>query len=242
MSERRPSSFVEDTIVDFVCLVGAGAIILSLILHWVFPVEPEISVSTSQAQAGSSEPQRETHAWLVDGAAIPRVICRTAADEMKAGSGFWIDEGRVAVASHVISDRKCWVNGRPATVLLNDRDKDFAIITGINTTGVVAPRSCDGLQPGRTYLMAGYANGKFLRILPVIATSMRSKDPDYRGMVVMYGGRKDISGASGGPLIGHDGVIYGMIEAVSWFDPPAVGPTTVLGRSLADTALCQEST
>lgn len=243
MSGRRQSSFVEDTIVDFVCFIGIGAIVLGLILRLAFPPESQILIdSTIVATATSSSAitsDADPQPWLIDGAAVPRVVCRTPDDKLKAGTGFWLDEHRVAVASHVVSGRRCWVNGHPAPILLDDKRNDFAIIGGDNVGGVVAERSCAGPRAGELYYVTGYAGGQWLRILPVVATSLRSDHRDFNGAVVFYGGRRDISGASGGPIIGSDGVIYAMTEAVSWFDPPKVGPTTTLGRSLADTTLCR---
>lgn len=144
-----------------------------------------------------------------------------------SGTVFHIGDGRYITAAHVVTDGNCTILGLPARITHQDGELDIAELSG-PFSPVKFDLDCRGFRVGRQYLATGFAGGKYRINIPLIH-SVFARDPKAGNS--MFIGADVIPGMSGGPVIGEDYRVAGIINQ-RW-------PSRA--RSVADTYLCKDS-
>jgi S1-C subfamily serine protease len=148
------------------------------------------------------------------------------------GSGVVVAPGRVATNAHVVagvSAPTVQVGGLgprlPARIVLFDPQKDLAVLAVDDLTAPALPLARDDLDHGADALVAGFPkNGAFSAgparvraVLQATGEDIYGKAGVQREVYSLYA--KVEPGNSGGPLIGVDGSVAGIVFAKSLDDP-----------------------
>lgn len=125
------------------------------------------------------------------------------------GSAFHIGNGRYVTADHVLANGggSCAINGEPIRVLHESPKDDIAEITG-PVLPVRFQIDCSPFKPGKHYLAAGYAGGRYLFRLPLIYSAFGADPDNGNGRFV---GPDVVPGMSGGSLINEDHRVSGVV-------------------------------
>lgn len=167
---------------------------------------------------------------------IEKISCLTEIDgEMKtvAGTGFKLADGRWASVNHVTRHQRCLIDGRPILVSHFDHKGDFSIFTvpGDERRGGYEI-DCRGFVDRHWYHAIGHAGGRpVLTSLPLLYAAMMDWAGSSRGWSVLVYNRV-IPGMSGGPIVGSDGRVAGVVNAFNPFMPLS------FSRALKETPLC----
>lgn len=163
--------------------------------------------------------------------------------QRQVGSGIRIGQNTVISADHVIRDGLCSVDYgrrygvRALTITGSSSHHDFAELSASRLRGPIVPTSCEGIQTGQTYWLAGYPGGGNLLVIEAVATDryIRGVTTSNRYTIdnlrVMQG--RAMHGMSGGPVVNSRGQVVGIISAVD-----ASGTDETMVKELRDTWLC----
>ncbi len=152
------------------------------------------------------------------------------------GTGTIVGRNRVLTANHVVyGTDSCTIDGHPAKTIWSDATGDIAMLAVNLGDTPVTQFSCEGYKAYQPYFAVGYAQAEDFAINLIHPTTGREVMPkseeypfDVRPETLAFG--EFISGMSGGPVMGLDGRIAGIINASDG--------RTSLTRDLTDTALC----
>lgn len=167
---------------------------------------------------------------------VARIVCGLPdRQHIHIGSGVWIGPHLLVSADHVVSQTVgCAADGRPARMLREYGELDFAVLAGQNPGGLYAPFSCAGIQPGHSYEAVGYAFGfTHLSRAGWLALPGLVGDPGFVGLARFLG--LSMPGMSGGLVYDRRSGLFAAIINATHGDPPE----EAWGRQLADTYLCQ---
>jgi S1-C subfamily serine protease len=162
---------------------------------------------------------------------------------MGSGTVTVIGKNRVLTAHHVIAsestgDTACFVDGKLTKTVYDNPTLDVSVLEVPLGNTAVTQIGCDGFIKDRAYFMIGYAWGTDFAMQEGIFNGsygdIGAEDPDGSQRHVMphvaeFDGAV-FPGMSGGPVIGVDGRIYGIINAGGEHDS--------IFRDLKDTPLC----
>ena len=151
-----------------------------------------------------------------------------------SGTVWRISGDRYITADHVSGARSCTMDGTPARVIHRDLRGDFAVISTSRGSGREYEIDCGGYAAGQFYRAIGWAGGRDLLALPVVASGS-----DWIGTIGNDTGQRRFHrlsgivypGMSGGPVINREGKVVGIVNAGSPFG-------LFLSRPLSETALC----
>lgn len=157
----------------------------------------------------------------------------------KTGTGTIIGHNRILTAQHVVDGANlCVIDHHVARISYEDKKLDVAVLDADLGDTAVSQISCDGYTKDAGYWAVGYAWGQDFAIQALRFTGEYSavrtegetptETVHYLHMGIFSG--SIFSGMSGGPILGPDGRVYGIVndgtESESAF------------RSLRDTPLC----
>ena len=144
------------------------------------------------------------HPYQHDEDAIVQVVC-VMDDGIGFGTAVKIGPDEYVTAKHVATLGKCSVDGQPVVNTYVDPKLDIATFRGPKNKHRIRV-SCAGYTPGEVYIARGYAEGGPEDAeLPWLATSLK-----ILGMTTFVGDA--FHGMSGGPLIGENGRVYGVVD------------------------------
>lgn len=163
-----------------------------------------------------------------------------------SGTGFVVEDNVIATANHVANIGSCYdaQTGQLYTVLHQDAEHDFALMTGKTLAMPLQPVSCQGYKKGDTYFTYGFSSFKQLntlfRLSPLVAQEeetfqMRSSPLTYT-MFRLSG--YIVFGQSGSPVFDGDGRITGVVN-IGDFDGNDNPTGKMLSTELKDTILCK---
>lgn len=124
-----------------------------------------------------------------------------------SGSAFRVGPDILLSVNHVTSNRGCFINGNPVTVL--GSKGDFSVIRDGETTNNWLRIDCNGFVRGRRYVAIGYARG-----LPTLTEVDGVGTGDTSGAFsTIWGVFTVIPGQSGGAIIDADtGRVVGTVN------------------------------
>lgn len=164
--------------------------------------------------------QPEVAAPFIPWDAISVVQCGNA-----VGTAFHIGGGRYLTAAHVVQHGGCTIGGSAVSVTKQDGMLDVAELKAPPIAAKLTV-DCRPPKPNRHYLAVGYSGGIMRLHLPLIYSAFGRDPGNGNGMFV---GPDVHPGMSGGPLIGEDYRVAGIVTQ-RW-------PSRV--RSLADSHVCK---
>jgi S1-C subfamily serine protease len=156
-----------------------------------------------------------------------------------SGSGTVIAKNRVLTAHHVIAGMSaCLIDGRLAKPVYDDADLDMTVLEVPLGDTAVAQTSCDGFDKSRPYFMIGYAwsrdfalqHSTFTGVYDDIMAGEGDGTNEHLLRHIAEFNGAVFPGMSGGPVIGTDGRVYGLINAGDEHQAAF--------RDLKDTPLC----
>lgn len=150
------------------------------------------------------------------------------------GTAFKISANKYLSVTHVTARPGCTIDGKAVYITYSDPHGDFSIISLYDPEPGGLPISCDGYKPGKAYLSVGFARGAPESVGVMLRAYDIPNAPSLiRGWQIFGGVETVIPGMSGGPILGEDGRVVGVVNAyngdfgLSW------------SRALKDTALCR---
>lgn len=171
----------------------------------------------------------------------PEKLTPAQLEQVHVGSGTVtvIGKNRVLTAHHVIADEStCFVDGKIAKVVYDDAALDVSVLEVPLGDTAVTQIACDGFAKGNPYFMIGYAWGTDFAMqeglfnghyADIGAEDEGGSNRHIMRHVAEFDGSV-FPGMSGGPVIGMDGRIYGIVNAGGEHDS--------IFRDLKDTPLC----
>lgn len=150
------------------------------------------------------------------------------------GTAFMIEGGKFLSVHHVTKNEGCTIDGAPFIVDYADPAGDFSILTVPGQRGAGIEVDCDGFSHGRNYYAIGYARGAPWQTSVTLRADAIATLIYGRGLFQLFKRIETvIPGQSGGPIIGADGRVRGMVNAYN----PDHGLSW--SRSLSETQICE---
>lgn len=149
---------------------------------------------------------------LIDGDAIPKVVCPVYAGPVlqgfSMGTAFRVGGHLLLSVKHVTNVGNCLIDGKPITVTYQGPDQDFSMISA--SAGPRIAIDCGGFVKGHRYVAVGHARGRDeLAFISLDGTGI--KVGQYSLLTGVY---TVIPGMSGGPVIDMDtGKVVGLVNA-----------------------------
>jgi hypothetical protein len=154
--------------------------------------------------------------------------------DVYTGSGTIIGRNRVLTAAHVIHGASyCFVGKVKAKISFEDTKLDMAILDVPLGSTAVTQIACDGFVKDRVYFPVGFAWGAdfAMQLLPFSGFYVNADLDGTKAKHLAEFAGPVFGGMSGGPVVGTDGRIYGIVIASD-------GEHSSLFRDLQDTPLC----
>ena len=135
-----------------------------------------------------------------------------------SGSGFYVSKaGEIITNNHVVQDcGEMRLNGKPVKVLAADKDIDLAILaTGKPRTEFARLRGARGDVLGESVVAVGFPLNDILSKSPIVTNGVVSalKGMEEDGHDLQFSAPVQ-PGNSGGPILGADGAVVGVVRAV----------------------------
>lgn len=189
-----------------------------------------LAIAALSIVSASPPPEVDANGYFIPLDLVRQLKCY-GTDGGVTGSGTYIDGDLILSAYHVVSDRKCKVDGAAVETVYVNKAQDIAVVK----TPYVAPSfitiSCAKPKAGDEAFAVGFANGEAFVVQRYTATgTYRRGGKPFGGLAVFKG--TSFHGMSGGPVLDSKGQIIATLNAGN-------DSGVMLGRLMGETYLCR---
>ena len=175
-----------------------------------------VSLAKAQSDAGACSESKFAHCAIID--ADGDASHAGNLDLEASGSGFYVSKaGEIVTNHHVVEGcAEMRLDGKPVKVLASDKDLDLAIIATGKPRGDFAKlRGAKGDVLGESVVAVGFPLNEILSKSPIVTngvvSALKGMEEDANDLQFSAPVQP---GNSGGPIIGADGSVVGVVRAV----------------------------